>query len=483
MNSCVSKFKRLSKAILPLTATALALSTVTIPVHAETTVEKPNVVLIFVDDLGWGDPGFLGATDLHTPNMDKIAASGVNFTQGYVTASICGPSRAGLLTGVYQQRLGTSENIPEDHYPTEAGNRAGVPVSQPMLQEILKAEGYRTGAIGKWHLGLSEGKRPNSRGFDYFYGFLNGSHSYYKSGFEFGNQHDYWPIFRNEEMVEFEGYTTEVFSEEAVNFIETNEDDEPFFLYVAYNAVHYPWEVPDSYIERMDHIEEENRRKFGGMVLALDDGIGTIVDALEEQGQLENTAIFVISDNGSPRPNPNALERDANLSSTGGLRGYKATNYEGGIRIPYIMSWPGQVPENVTYDLPVSALDVTKTITNHLGIDNPPKGFEFDGVDLLPYVNGEREGERPHDVMFWRRANNYAVRVQDWKLVYNENENREAAELYNLTTDMYERNDLSLRYPEKKVELQRTFDEWDHELPQSISWPNVPNNRNKNFNK
>ncbi|MDR9829755.1 sulfatase-like hydrolase/transferase [Vibrio sp. FNV 38] len=471
------------KSALSIAGASLLLSTTPAVVMAAEVVEKPNVVVIFVDDLGWGDPGFLGATDLRTPNMDKIAAKGVNFKQGYVTSSICGPSRAGLLTGVYQQRLGNAENIPENHYPTEIGNRAGVPLSQPMLSEILKEQGYRTGAIGKWHLGLAEEKRPNARGFDYFYGFLNGSHSYYQSGMEFGNNHDYWPIFRNTEMVEFEGYTTEVFSEEAVNFITSTPEEDPFFLYLAYNAVHYPWEVPDSYVERLDHIEEENRRKFGGMVLALDDGIGTIVDALEEQGQLENTAIFVISDNGSPRPSEANLERDANLSSTGGLRGYKGENYEGGIRVPYIMSWPGVVPENVTYDEPVSALDVAKTVTSHLGIENPSKGFPFDGVDLVPFVNGEREGERPHDVMYWRRANDYAIRAGDWKLAYNTYERDGEPELFNLETDMFERNDLSKRYPKKKLELQRMFDQWDHELPQSISWPDVPSNRNHKFNQ
>ncbi|MGR5286620.1 sulfatase family protein [Vibrio maritimus] len=464
-------------------ATPLLLSTISMPVQAEVAVEKPNVVLIFVDDLGWGDPGFLGATDLRTPNMDKIAANGVNFTQGYVTSSICGPSRAGLLTGVYQQRLGSAENIPEDHYPTKEGNRAGIPLSQPMLQEILKEQGYRTGAIGKWHVGLAEEKRPNNRGFDYFYGFLNGSHSYYKSGFEFGDNHEYWPIFRNTEMVEFEGYTTEVFSQEAVNFIETSKDDQPFFLYVAYNAVHYPWEVPQPYIDKMDHIEEENRRKFGGMVLALDEGIGQIVDSLEEQGKLENTAIFVISDNGSPRPNPKALERDSNLSNTGGLRGYKGTNYEGGIRVPYIMSWPNVVPANITYDLPVSTLDVAKTVTTYLGIENPPKGHEFDGVDLVPFVNGERNGERPHDTMYWRRADDYAIRIGDWKLAYNTYEQTGEAELFNLSSDMYERSDLSARYPEKKEELQAKFDEWDHSLPQSLAKPELPTNRNHNFGK
>lgn len=438
--------------------------------------ENPNVILIFADDMGYGDVGFLGATDILTPSIDKLAKSGVIFNQGYVTASVCGPSRSGILTGVYQQRIKADENIPEDDYPTKRGRIAGIPLTQSMLPELLKPFGYHTGVIGKWHVGLDEAKRPLSRGFDEFYGFLNGSHSYYKSTMEFGSNHGLWPIFRNEKKVEFNGYTTDVFSDEAVNFIERNKD-EPFFLYLSYNAVHHPWEVPDAYVDRVKHIEDEDRRLFSGMMLAMDDGVGRVMKTLKEHNLDENTLIFFISDNGSPKG------QSGTMSNTGGLRGWKGDTYEGGIRVPFTVSWPGIIPENSIYEYPVSTLDVVATITASLGIKKPLKGFDFDGVDLVPFVNGNKnKNERPHDVMYWRRKDDYAIRVGDWKLEWNDDEPNRNVELFNLAEDPYEKKDLSEKYPEKLAELQDKFDAWDSQQPDSEVWP-APINRNYDYGK
>lgn len=433
--------------------------------------KQPNIVLIFADDMGYGDVGYHGIDNIHTPNIDKLAASGMSFSQGYASASVCGPSRCGLLTGVYQQRYGCEANPPESGYPdSEKARLAGLPTTQPILPEMLKPAGYHCGMIGKWHLGLGEPKRPLNRGFDEFYGFLNGAHSYYESDPTFGEQHNRWPMFRNEKIVEMSGYLTDVFSDEAVDFIERNKE-KPFFLYLAYNAVHSPWEVPDSYIDRLAHIPGEYRRLFAAMVLAMDDGIGRVMQSLKDEGLSDDTIVMFISDNGTPygqqRVGDPASPQDY-MSSTGPLRGFKGDTYEGGIRVPFIINWPGQLPSGKSYDLPVSTLDITPTITSFLGIDTPDKGFNFDGIDLLPYLTGENKA-RPHGILYWRRKNDYAIRKGDWKLAFNDGNptGNNRIELFDLANDIGEKDDVSQTHPEIVSELQDLFDEWDSQMPES----------------
>ena len=329
---------------------------------------KPNIVLIYADDMGYGDCGFLGATDIQTPELDKLASSGVYFTQGYVSASVCGPSRAGLMTGVYQQRFGCGENGPGERWYNGTTKNVGVPSNQPLLSELLKPFGYKSKMIGKWHLGLDEHLRPLQRGFDEFYGFINGSHDYYKADTVFTKHRGTWPFFRDNEITKLDGYATEVFTKEAVDFINDNAGEEdPFFVYLAYNAVHHPWQVPEKYVERLSHIKNEDRRYFSGMMLAMDDGIGEVVEALKKKGVYDNTVIFFISDNGSPS-GQKGPEGQGQMSSTGGFRGWKGDVYEGGIRIPYVIRWPGVLPEGQVYDKPVINLDVVPTLMSHLGV-------------------------------------------------------------------------------------------------------------------
>ncbi|MBS2210282.1 sulfatase-like hydrolase/transferase [Carboxylicivirga mesophila] len=435
--------------------------------------KTPNVIIIYADDMGFGDVGYNGSENISTPNIDKLAGQSVIFNQGYVSASVCAPSRAGLLTGQYQQRFGLGENCSASGWPhSPISQGSGIPDDQVLASELLKEKGYTTAMVGKWHLGVAESKRPNQKGFDYYYGFLNGSHSYYKSALEMGDKKGIWPLFDDNTPVTFDGYLTEVFTDKAVQFIE-KVGEEPFFLYLAYNAVHHPWEVPDKYIERLQDIELPNRRKFAAMVLALDDGVGEIMKALEEQGIAENTVVVFISDNGSPKGQAKGSTPGDYMSSTGGLRGWKGDTYEGGIRVPFLIKWPG-ILQPGTYNKPVINLDILPTIASHLdlGTDN-----DFDGVNLLPFLTGKEDG-MPHDILYWRRDDDYAIRKGDWKLCWNDRgmKDTDAAELFNLADDPREQHNLAAQFPELAKELQRIFDEWDSQLPDS-KWWGAPKNR------
>jgi len=437
---------------------------------------QPNIVLILADDMGWGDDGYHGFSDIITPSIDRIAREGVWFSQGYVTASVCAPSRAGLLSGRYQQRFGMGEN-PSATVPRSKGVRdqtefstMGLPPSQPILAETLKAKGYTTGIVGKWHLGAHPTMRPNARGFDFFYGFLNGAHSYTEWTDQFVRQKGRWPIFRNEmrEPPQNDVYLTDLFSDEAVDFIERsvigNQEaaiKKPFFLYLSYNAVHGPWQVPDRYLERTKHLtDSENRNFFAAMVLVMDDGVGRVYQALKKHSVLDNTALIFISDNGTPRhqglkPNrkeSNGWERmpgEDYMSTPGALRGFKGDTYEGGIRVPFCIRWPGKIKAGTRYDLPVIALDVFPTLL---------PDAKSEGVDLLPYLSGDRQG-RPHDLLYWRRDNDYAVREGDWKLTWNDASGSANIMLFNLANDPGELHDLAARHPAKAQAMQELFDE------------------------
>jgi len=416
----------------------------------------PNVVIVYADDLGWGDVGYHGVDNILTPNIDKLSQSGIYFTQGYVSSSICSPSRCGLLTGVYQQRFTNGQNNRDNDPHLKLFRK------QPQISEILKQAGYYSGIIGKWHLGEDESLRPNKRGWDEFYGFLGGSHSFFKATKKYTKNLDFRPIYRDNEMVDYEGYATEVFTDEAISFIKRNHPEKtgnPFCLYIAYNAVHFPWEVPDKYIQRVNFIKNQNRRLFAGMVLAMDDSIGQIIKTLKDEGLSENTIVIFISDNGSPRG------QLGDMSSTGPLRGWKGDCLEGGTRIPFIIKWPGQIEPGSSYDKPVINLDIVPTLASFIGFKNMEK-YNFDGVNILPYINGEIGSEKsPHENLFWKRGNDWAIRKGDWKLVVEYRKDNHNPMLFNLSNDIGERNDLAAEFPEKVNELKSEFDKWAATLP------------------
>ncbi len=453
---------------------------------------KPNIVLIYADDMGWGDVGYHGFKDVLTPNIDKLARTGVHFTQGYVTASVCGPSRCGLMSGVYQQRLGCGENSNMDGYPDKMRfPNSGVPTGQPLISEMLKKVGYRTGMIGKWHIGASPAQVPNARGFDYYYGFLNGSHDYYRWEGEFGKRKWLWPLFRNRKPLPAQDnvYLTDLFSQEACGFIERQKTD-PFFLYLAYSAVHHPWQVPDKYLKRTRGLAKtKDKQYFTAMILAMDDGIGALRKSLEKIGQADNTIIIFISDNGSPRGQGlNHPKKDINrprggctMSNPGPHRGFKGDTYEGGTKVPYLINWPGVIKPGTQYDLPVSSLDVAPFCLNAAGA-KPIKGkFPLDGVDLLPFILG-RNTQRPHKTMYWRRDNDYAIRRKDWKLTWNDASGTREIMLFNLKKDPGELINVVKDYPERAQAMQNAFDAWDSTLPKNACWGG-PKTRNYNYAK
>lgn len=414
----------------------------------EKPIDQPNVIIILTDDQGYADVGFNGCKDIPTPNIDRLAMNGVMFTNGYVSYTVCGPSRAGLITGRYQDRFGFGRN------PLFAPNDRdqGLPLSEETLATALDKVGYQTMAIGKWHLGAHESLRPLNRGFDEFFGFLTGGHQYFpelwtlmdisevKSQFDAYNT----KLLQNNTRVDEHEYLTDALSREAVRFIERNAGN-PFFLYLAYNAPHTPLQATEKYLKRFSHIDDKKRRTYAAMVSSVDDGIGELLDKLEELNIHENTIVFFLSDNGGPYK--------TNGSRNDPLREGKGSLYEGGIRVPFAMQWLEKIPPGQVYDQPIISLDIFVTVADYAGAE---PGKPLDGVNLVPYLLGEEQGV-PHEQLFWRKfdSNSYAVRSGDLKLV---NMNGKQNELYNLVEDIGESQEL-----ETDKELQRLLNaknEW-----------------------
>lgn len=390
--------------------------------------DAPNLIIILVDDLGYGDVGFNGCKDIPTPNIDRIAHEGVIFSDGYVSYPVCGPSRAGLITGRYQDRFGFSRNPLFAPYDSTMG----LPLSEQTLANVLRQVDYRSVALGKWHLGAHPTQWPLQRGFDDFYGFLTGAHRYFPEELNVPDEHAvtshanarYTKLLRNEERVEETEYLTDAFSREAVAYIEEYQN-QPFFMYLAYNAPHTPLQATEKYLKRFDHIEDEKRKTYAAMVSAVDDGVGLILEKLAELSIDENTMLVFLSDNGGPQ---------SNASSNGVLKGWKGSVYEGGLRVPFAMRWPRMIKPGKVYNQPISSLDIFATIAarskDSIELANP-----IDGVDLLPYLQGTKRGA-PHPYLFWRKFDQQfdAVRGGDFKIL---NENGEE-ELYNVADDVSE---------------------------------------------
>lgn len=436
--------------------------------------KKPNIILILADDLGYQDLGHMGAKDIRTPHIDALAKSGMVFTQAYQSASVCGPARAGLLTGRYQQIFGSGENPPETGELSQRFPDAGIPLDEQMIFELLKPASYRTGVIGKWHMGLSHEQRPSQRSVDYFYGFLNGAHSYREAKMNMQGPPMTWPIFRNNDAIEFSGYTTEVFNDEGVNFIKRNKQ-KPFFLYMSYNSVHGPWEAQPKDLERSAHIKKKWRRIYSAMLISMDDGVGRIVQTLKDEGIYDDTIIIFMSDNGAPNKLNEATRENDYLASNGPLKGRKGDTYEGGIRVPCIITWPKEIKEQSTYKYPVSGLDIVPTLL-HVSQAAPAKK-QLSGVNLMPYITGENKA-RPHEVLYWRRDDDYAIRKKDWKLTWNDHNGPRVPMLFNLANDPNEEQNLIKQFPEIANKLQKEFDQWDSRLPDN-KWWGGPSNRKR----
>ena len=414
--------------------------------------KKPNIVLLFSDDAGYADFGFQGSKVMHTPNLDKLASSGVRFTQGYVSASTCGPSRAGLITGRYQQRFGFEENnVPSFMSSNSAldGLNMGVPTDQTTIGESLQDLGYTTAYFGKWHLGGADRFHPTKRGFDEFYGFRGGARSYYKYPALSKTGKENWLERDFGKYAEPERYLTDKLGEEAADFIERNQE-KPFFAFVSFNAVHTPMEAEQKDMDQFPQLSGK-RQQVAGMTLALDRACGVILDKLKELGLEKNTIVVFTNDNGGPT--------DKNASINLPLAGTKSNHLEGGVRVPFLMRWSGVIKKNSEYDYPVSTLDLLPTFVEAAGGDVKPL-TQIDGVNLLPYIKNENKS-RPHETLFWKKDCRASVRHGDWKLIRFPDR---PAELYNIIEDESEQNDLASNYPDKVREMYKMIFEWESEL-------------------
>jgi arylsulfatase A-like enzyme len=422
----------------------------TAPVPA---AEKPNVIVVVADDLGYADVGFHGCKDIPTPHLDALARRGVVCTNGYVTHPFCSPTRAALLAGRYQQRFGHENNpawLP--------GNRdVGLPLDQSTLADALRGLGYATGAIGKWHLGAHPSFHPNRRGFDSYFGMLGGGHQYFnhntfKTDPMKARQEYLIPLVRNETPVEEGEYLTDALGREAAAFVDKNKA-KPFFLYLAFNAPHTPLQAPPKYLDRVKDIKDEKLRTYGAMVCGMDDAVGVLAAKLKEHGLTDNTLVVFFSDNGGPVGVTNCRNTP--------LRGAKGQVYEGGIRVPFVVSWPGTVKPG-RFDHPVSSLDVFPTAFAAGGGD-ASRNAKLDGADLLPHLRGESKASLAERVLFWRTGGgqNFAVRAGTLKLV---KVGKNPAELYDLGTDAAESTNLADKKPADVAALRKRLDAWNGEL-------------------
>ena len=418
----------------------------------------PNVVLIFVDDLGYCDSELYGCDTVPTPNIKSIADEGVLFTDGYVSSPVCSPSRAGLLTGRYQQRFGHEFLLGPE-------STAGLPVQEVTLADAMKEAGYATGMVGKWHLGSEKQFHPVNRGFDEFFGMATWGSDYLDPTREDARiirragappnatepSSEPWKgrgvdtLMRGTTPVEEHDYLTDAFTREAVAFISEHRS-RPFFLYLPYTAVHGPLQVTQEYYDRFPHIEDEGKRIYAAMTSALDDGVGVVLNALEENGLEDNTLVVFLSDNGAGV---------SDVCSNEPLRLGKQTMFEGGVRVPFTMKWPAQIPKGIVYKHPVSALDIFPTAVA-AGGGKLPTDRTIDGVDLIPYLNGSNS-DKPHEKLFWRAGPVWAARVGDWKLIY-------AADrywLYDLSADIGEINNLADTRQDVVKRLTASYARWN----------------------
>ncbi|BCX46193.1 N-acetylgalactosamine-6-sulfatase [Haloferula helveola] len=434
----------------PILCLALFLCSATLPVLAKD--DRPNIIVIMADDMGYADAGFTGATDIKTPHLDALAASGVVFRQGYVTHPFCGPSRAGLLSGRYQHRFGFETNPAYD----ASNPYMGIDPAEVLFPKHLQDAGYRTGVIGKWHLGSAPAFHPNHRGFDYFYGFLGGGHDYISIDLRKPVAEGYLQALeRNGMPAAFDGYLTTALSEDAAGFVRDS-GDRPFFLYLAYNAPHAPLQAPKEAIGKYAHIEDRNRRIYAAMVDVMDAGIGKVVSALEDAGHRDNTLIFFLSDNGGPQAGPDSPSK-GNGSSNKPFRGGKGDVYDGGIHVPFIASWPARIPAGSSFEHPVIALDIAKTALACAGTGRGV-GSGLEGVDLVPHLTGETDSP-PHDMLFWKNGPRWAVLSSKGDKLLSQGKGK--AELYRLPEDVSESRNLAREETEQADRLKTDWMGWN----------------------
>jgi arylsulfatase A-like enzyme len=421
--------------------------------------QQPNVIVILFDDLGEHDLGYLGAKDLKTPNIDELAANGTVCRNWYSNAPVCAPARSALMTGRFPIRAGVGQN------------GSPLPPSERTIAAILKDHGYSTALTGKWHLGSTVETVPNAHGFDYFYGFHEGCVDYFSQRFYWGepkrvNFHDLW---RNREEIFDDGqYLTERIADEASAFIQKQKGN-PFFLYTAFNAVHYPMHAPRKYVERFPALDPE-RQMYAAMLSAADDGVGRIIQTLERTGQRNNTLIFLLGDNGATRERRGGLnQQPATAGKNTPYRGFKFSTFDGGMHVPALVNWPGRVPKSKFLDQVVMTADILPTVC-HLAGAEVPADRTIDGRNIWPVLTGGAQS--PHEYICWSEGPQMAIRRGNWKLVLNgvvhdgtpsgeqPLQGDDAVFLSNLDDDPSESTNLRHRYPEITDQLQTLAQQW-----------------------
>lgn len=445
--------------------------------------KRPNVIVIIADDLGYADISAFGVKRISTPNIDRIGNEGVKFPVAYATAPVCSPSRAGVQTGRHQDRFGFEFN----NGPAQRDIRQnlGLPVGEITVADALRKQSYHTGIIGKWHLGSNADFYPTNRGYDEFVGILTGQTNYIDRTLPgvhvatFGDDAAEGPVAKNgrgpaNEV--FEGanrtvvhndqeYLTDYFAHRAAEYIGRNaKSEQPYFLYMAFNAPHAPLMVTQKYYDRFPQIKSEPMRIYAAMISALDDGVGEILKAVEASGEAENTIIYFMSDNGCAAYQPGVCSCEP-------LRGGKLTHYEGGVRVPFMMRWPGHVKAGSVYRNAVSTMDIFPTVVAAAG-GQLPADRPYDGVDIMPYLSGTNPGQ-PHDILAWRRQPLVSIRKGDWKLwqsVGGGEYGEPYVLLFNLKNDPNEATNLAEKEPAKVKELQAAIAQWSKDLHDPL-WP------------
>ena len=458
-----------------------------------TTQRRPNVLVILADDMGYGDLSSYGNVMIETKHIDSIGRDGVRLTAGYSSAPLCSPSRAGLVTGRYQQRFGFEQQVSSGAFPErrevreEDGSlaplqgeaeflRRGIPLSEKNIGEVFKAAGYKTAVVGKWHLGHAPQFVPHKRGFDHsvvFYGNTSLQWTNPDESDMFSLKVDFhdeaadtaWTreglnnVRRNGEIIEVNNYLMHFFRDECIDFIDKSKN-EPFMLYFAMNSPVPPMQVPRPYFEELRAgIANISQRGYNALVKAQDDVVGAVLQKLEDAGLKDDTIVIFVSDNGTALSRPGS-----NAPFSGG----KYSTYEGGIRMPYMMKWPGHIPAGLEFSKPASTLDILPTVAKACGVstaDCQP----LDGVDLMPYFTGENQGT-PHEALFWKLAAYSAVRVGRWKL-YLEPRNG-VYKLFDIENDPVEKVDLSKAEPGIFENLKARYEAWDASLPPR-GWTNI----------
>jgi len=435
------------KRLLPLLAFAA--------VCRAATSERPNILVIVADDLGYSDLGAYGGCEVKTLHLDTLAANGIRLRSGYVASPVCSPSRAGLLTGVSPTRFGHEFN-------PHAGDEAtlGLPLDRRTIADSLRSVGYATALFGKWHQGFSPTHHPLARGFDEFVGFLVGGHNYQLNAAGpsvFGPAHSLNMIYRGRELLHLNGYSTDLFTDEAIAFM-SRPRSQPWFVYLAFNAVHSPLEQLGRHRSRIpEAVKNPERRGYLSLLLGLDDAVGRVIDCLHRTGQTRNTLVVFFSDNGGSGHKPFYAY---NTATNAPLRGDKGQVLEGGVRVPFVLVWPEHLPAGKTDDRPVTTLDILPTACALAGAPIPA---DTEGVNLLPFLGGDNDTE-PHHELAWRFGTQRALRRGNWKVVDwrdHERKMQSGWELYDLSADTGEHHNLAAAHPEKLAELIAAWECWN----------------------